>query len=44
MGKLVDEVLLSKPTANVKEFHDLFPIPQKEIYYNPNLTQNNGYY
>jgi hypothetical protein len=44
MGKLVNQVLLSKPTANVKDYHKLFPIPQKEIYYNPKLTQNNEYH
>jgi len=45
MGKLKECVLLSKPTANVQDFHVLFPIPQKEIYYNPALEPNNtGYY
>jgi hypothetical protein len=44
MGKLVDQVLLSKPTANVQDYHILFPIPQKERYYNTNLSQNEGYY
>ena len=43
-GKLVERVTLAKPTANVKANHVLFPVPQKEIYYNPALTQNDGYY
>lgn len=42
-GKLQEAVLLAKPDANVKEHHILFPIPQKERYYNPLLTQNDGY-
>jgi len=42
-GKLQEAVLLAKPEANVKEHHILFPIPQKERYYNPLLTQNDGY-
>ncbi len=43
-GKLKEKVLLAKPTANIKDDHILFPIPQKERYYNPALTQNEGYY
>ncbi|HDS08409.1 MAG TPA: RagB/SusD family nutrient uptake outer membrane protein [Bacteroides sp.] len=42
-GKLKEAVLLAKPEANVKDHHVLFPIPQKERYYNPALTQNEGY-
>jgi len=42
-GKLQDAVLAAKPTANVMDHHILFPIPQKERYYNPSLTQNDGY-
>lgn len=42
-GKLKESVLLAKPEANVKDHHILFPIPQKERYYNPLLTQNEGY-
>ena len=42
-GKLQEAVLQAKPDANVKEHHILFPIPQKERYYNPLLTQNDGY-
>jgi len=43
-GKLKEKVLEAKPTANVKDHHILFPIPQKEIYYNDKLTQNDEYY
>lgn len=43
-GKLKERVLLAKPTANIKDHHTLFPIPQKEIYYNTALTQNDDYY
>jgi len=43
MGKLYEKVLLAKPNANIKQTHTLFPIPQRERYYNPNLTQNEGY-
>ena len=43
-GKLKERVLLAKPTANVLDDHILFPIPQKERYYNTELTQNEGYY
>ncbi|MGD9977431.1 MAG: RagB/SusD family nutrient uptake outer membrane protein [Bacteroidales bacterium] len=43
MGKLSERVLLAKPTANVKTYNMLFPIPQQERYYNPKLTQNTGY-
>ncbi|MCP4310338.1 MAG: RagB/SusD family nutrient uptake outer membrane protein [Bacteroidetes bacterium] len=42
-GKLHEAVLEAKPEANVKDHHILFPIPQKERYYNPLLTQNDGY-
>jgi len=42
-GKLQDAVLAAKPEANVKDHHILFPVPQKERYYNPLLTQNEGY-
>ncbi len=42
-GKLQECVLLAKPEANVQDHHILFPIPQKERYYNPLLTQNEGY-
>jgi hypothetical protein len=44
MGKLVECVQRAKPTANVKSHHILFPVPQKERYLNPKLTQNEGYY
>lgn len=43
MGKLTERVLAAKPTANVKAFHKLLPIPRNERYLNPNLTQNEGY-
>jgi len=43
MGKLVERVQLAKPTANIQPWHTLFPIPQKERYLNPKLTQNEGY-
>jgi len=42
-GKLKVSVLASKPEANVQDHHLLFPIPQKERYYNPLLSQNEGY-
>jgi hypothetical protein len=42
-GKLREEVLKAKPEANVKDYNILFPVPQKERYYNPKLTQNEGY-
>jgi len=42
-GKLQEAVLQAKPEANVKDHHILFPVPQKERYYNPLLTQNDGY-
>ncbi len=42
-GKLQEAVLQAKPEANIKDHHILFPIPQKERYYNPLLTQNDGY-
>jgi len=42
-GKLKEAVLEAKPEANVKDHHILFPIPQKERYYNPLLTQNDDY-
>jgi hypothetical protein len=42
-GKLKEAVLLAKPEANVKDHHILFPVPQKERYYNPLLSQNDGY-
>lgn len=43
MGKLMELVHLAKPTANIQSYHILFPIPQKERYLNPKLTQNEGY-
>ena len=43
MEKLTNRVLLAKPTANIQSYHTLFPIPQKERYLNPKLTQNDGY-
>jgi len=42
-GKLTEAVLLAKPQANVMDHHILFPVPQKERYYNPALSQNDGY-
>ena len=36
-------VTKAKGKANVAEKHNLFPIPQREIDLNPNLTQNEGY-
>jgi hypothetical protein len=42
-GKLKEAVLAAKPAANVKDHHILFPVPQKERYYNPALSQNDGY-
>jgi len=42
-GKLKVAVLAAKPEANVQDHHTLFPIPQKERYYNPLLSQNDGY-
>ena len=42
-GKLQEAVLLAKPEANIQDHHILFPVPQKERYYNPLLTQNDGY-
>jgi len=41
-GRLVSE-LKAKGKTNVEEKHNLFPIPQREIDLNPNLTQNPGY-
>lgn len=43
MNKLQEQVILAKPSSNVKAYHVLFPIPQKELYYNPKLVQNSGY-
>lgn len=42
-GKLKEAVLDAKPEANVKDHHILCPVPQKERYYNPLLSQNDGY-
>jgi len=42
-GKLKEAVLLAKPQANIMDHHILFPVPQKERYYNPALSQNYGY-
>ncbi len=33
----------AEPHPNVKEYNELYPIPQPEIDKNPNLTQNQGY-
>lgn len=42
-GKLVS-TLTAKGTTNVREFHNLFPVPQFHIGVNPNLApQNPGY-
>ena len=41
-GKLVS-TLSAKGTANIKEYHSLFPIPQFHIGVNKELTQNPGY-
>lgn len=42
-GRLVS-TLTSKGTTNVKEYHNLFPIPLFHIGVNPNLLpQNTGY-
>ena len=44
MGKLVEKVEASeKVGATPSETHRLFPIPQREININNNLTQNQGY-
>ncbi len=42
-GKLKEQVEQAKPGVTVKDFNILFPLPQIEIYYNPNLKQNSGY-
>ena len=42
-GKLKEKVEIAKQGVTVKDWNILFPIPQKEIYYNPMLTQNDGY-
>lgn len=34
---------LAKETLNIEGFRQLFPIPQDQIYINPNATQNPGY-
>ena len=43
MGKLEEKVLAAKPGSPVSAKHRMFPIPQREIDLNPNLTQNGGY-
>ncbi|WP_234572646.1 RagB/SusD family nutrient uptake outer membrane protein [Rhodohalobacter sp. 614A] len=44
MDKLVDIVNASgKENASPEPFHKLFPIPQRELNINKNLTQNPGY-
>lgn len=42
-GKLEIIVEAAKPGVNVEPKHYLFPIPQRERDFNPNLKQNNGY-
>lgn len=43
-GKLKEQVEMAKPSVTVDmSKHILFPIPQREIDVNPNLTQNPGY-
>jgi hypothetical protein len=41
-GRLV-ESLHAVGKTNAAEKHYLYPIPQREIYLNPNLTQNTGW-
>ncbi len=41
-GRLVS-TLRTKGNKNIQDFHSLFPIPQRDIDINRNLTQNNGY-
>ena len=42
-GKLKEKVENAKEGITVKDWNILFPIPQKERYYNNNLSQNAGY-
>lgn len=43
-GKLKERVEAAKPNAAVQEFHNRFPLPQREIDLNPKLLpQNTGY-
>jgi len=51
-GKLIDKVkaipsntqyLEYRAAENIKDFHVLWPIPQREMDLNPNLVQNPGY-
>ncbi len=37
------QIVLSAKGLAIKEFHKLFPIPQREVDLNANLTQNPGY-
>lgn len=41
-GKLISTMIAKGKTA-IKNFHVLYPIPQRERDVNPNLTQNAGY-
>lgn len=42
-GKLKENVENAKEGITVNDWNILFPIPQKERYYNSNLSQNTGY-
>jgi len=42
-GKLKEKVENAKEGVIVNDWNNLFPIPQSEIYYNSNLTQNDNY-
>ena len=42
-GKLKEKVENAKEGITVNDWNVLFPIPQKERYYNSNLSQNTGY-
>lgn len=42
-GNLKEKVEAAKEGVVVNDWNNLFPIPQNELYYNNNLTQNTGY-
>ncbi len=44
MNKAVmEQVFAGETCCQCQTYHVLFPIPQKELYYNPKLVQNRVY-
>ena len=40
---IINDRVITIKELSIKEHQQLLPIPQRELYANPNMTQNPGY-